>query len=301
MDRRSLRAFLASVVAAAVLAFAGAARAQEIELTGPLKGAPAVRHMRLYRQGRFELAPSVSFTLLDQYRRTILFGARLNYNITDWLAIGVWGSYGAISTTTDLTDRIDGGPNSPNPGQGAPRDKLTATNVNHSGGTPGMPAFGYKPFADQTARLNWVLVPQLTFTPFRGKLAIFNKIFVDTDLFITAGPSFMGIEERANCGESSSEPACDLEASFARKSTTKIFGTASIGLTFYPSEFWSLGVEYRALPFWWNLAGFDSRGSGPGNNFPDFKVNSEDETFHFNQLVTITIGFSFPTRPRISD
>ena len=52
-----------------------------------------MRKLRLYREKRIEVAPAASFTLLDEYQRTILFGARLNYNITDWLAIGAWGGY----------------------------------------------------------------------------------------------------------------------------------------------------------------------------------------------------------------
>jgi hypothetical protein len=48
---------LASTAVAGALSTAGVARAQELELTGPLKGAPAARHLRLYREGRFELAP----------------------------------------------------------------------------------------------------------------------------------------------------------------------------------------------------------------------------------------------------
>jgi len=79
MKRRFVGAILASVAAAGVLTSAGAANAQEIQLTGPLKGAPAVRAMRMYREGRFEIAPAASFTLLDEYRRTILAGARLTY------------------------------------------------------------------------------------------------------------------------------------------------------------------------------------------------------------------------------
>ena len=54
------------------------AEAQEILLTGPLAGAPAVRKLRLYREKRIEVAPAASFTLLDEYQREILFGARLN-------------------------------------------------------------------------------------------------------------------------------------------------------------------------------------------------------------------------------
>src|SRR5579884_3135109 len=85
---------IAATCAALATSWPRDAAAQEIQLTGPLKGAPAVRDLRLYREGRFEIAPTVSFTLLDEYRRTILVGARLNYNIKDWIAIGVWGAYG---------------------------------------------------------------------------------------------------------------------------------------------------------------------------------------------------------------
>ncbi len=58
MKRRFVRTVLAALAVAAGLSAAGAADAQELQLTGPLKGAPAVRHLRLYRQGRFEIAPS---------------------------------------------------------------------------------------------------------------------------------------------------------------------------------------------------------------------------------------------------
>jgi outer membrane beta-barrel protein len=287
MKRRFVRTILASLAAAVAMSAAGAADAQELQLTGPLKGAPAVRHMRLYRQGRFEIAPAVSFTLLDEYRRTILVGARLNYNITDWLAIGIWGAAGVVSTTTDLADKIDAT---------SPRDQLTAVNVAHSASPYGQ---GQTPasFNDQTAKISYVASPQLTFIPFRGKLAIFNKIFVDTDLYLAGGVAFVGIQERADCAVGT----CNLPSSFTLASSMKVAPTFGVGLTFYPSDFVSFGVEYRALPFSWNRSGFDSRGSGPNGNFPDNQINGDDETFKFNQLVTIDVGFSFPTKPKISE
>lgn len=289
MKRRFAGALLAAI-AFSLLTLSGTAHAQEIQLTGPLKGAPAVRRLRLYREGRFNIAPAAAFSLLDEYRRTIIFGARLEYNVTDWLAFGVWGGYGALSLTTDLTERIDALP--------APRDALTATNVNHSNNR--LP-FGARPFADQTAKLQWVGAAQVTFIPFRGKLAIFNKIFVDSDFYISLGGAAVGIQERTNCGGGGSEFECSDPRSFALASQTKFTGTGAVGFTFYPGGFWSLGVEYRALPFSWNRAGFDTRGSGPGGNFPDTKVDGQDETFKFNQFVTVAIGFYIPTKPANSD
>lgn len=290
---RLRRVALGAVAAVALLASAGESKAQEVQLTGPLKGAPAVRNMRLYREGRFEIAPAVSFTLLDEYRRTIIAGARINYNIKDWLAIGVWGGAGVASLTTDLSNEID---------SKAPRNPLTAVNVNHLGDLAHNPPIAerYAPFADQTAQIQYILVPQVTFIPFRGKLAIFNKIFVDTDFYAAGGLGIVGLNERSFCGDSG-QPSCTSQESFALQSQTKFAPTFGVGFTFYIGNFVSFGVEYRALPFAWNRSGFDSRGGGPNNNFPDGKVNGDDETFQFNQLVTLSLGFSFPTQPKISE
>jgi outer membrane beta-barrel protein len=299
MKRRFVSAVLAAVAAVGVLAAAPRrAEAQEIQVTGPLKGAPAVRHLRLYREGRFELDPVISFTLLDEYRRTILVGPRLNYNIKDWIAIGGFFYYGAINTTTDLGDQID---------QKAPRDPLTATNVNHSTFPSGC-SVGASPtsqcpnasFNDQTAKMQWVGALQATFIPFRGKLAIFNKIFLDTDFYVAAGGAIVGIQERGNCG-GSGQDSCAKPSSFALQSTNKIAPTFGVGFDFFGGNWWSLNVEYRALPFSWNRSGFDSRGSGTNGNFPDGQVNGQDETFKFNMMISIGVGFFLPAKPTISE
>jgi hypothetical protein len=87
MKEATMRRFL-TVLCVLLGVFASTrATAQEIQLTGPLAGAPAVRQLRLRRQGRVEIAPSINFTLLDEYQRTIMPGGRLTYNLTDWLAI----------------------------------------------------------------------------------------------------------------------------------------------------------------------------------------------------------------------
>src|SRR5262249_11923988 len=90
----------------ALLTAAHGASAQEILLTGPLAGAPSVRKQKLYREHRFEIAPAMSFTLLDEYQRQIFLGARVNYNLTDWLAVSAWGAAGAIKINTALSENI---------------------------------------------------------------------------------------------------------------------------------------------------------------------------------------------------
>lgn len=284
-SRKAARKTLALVGAAAAclatLGVATPAAAQEIQLTGPLAGAPAVRHERLYREGRFEIAPTVSFTLLDEYKRAILFGGRLQYNITDWLGFGVWGAYGAVQTTTNLTDQI---------GATAKAEPQTAVNI------PANP----QNFANQAAEIQWVAVPQLQLTPFRGKLAIFQKIFVNADAFLHLGLGFVGVKERGDCG-STGQPACNTAASFALASRTALSPTFGLGFNFYIGDFLSVGFEYRALPFSWNQGGFDTRGGNPNGNFPDNKITSADQTFKFNQMLTLSVGFSLPTSPRLSE
>jgi outer membrane beta-barrel protein len=276
---------LATAIGLGAVTYSAPAEAQEIQLTGPLAGAPAVKKLRRYREGRFQLAPEASFTLLDEYRRAIMPGVHANYNITDWLAIAGYFDYGVVNSTTDLTDQIDAT---------APRNARTATNVNHdASGNP-------KPFTDQVAKMQWVGAAEAQFIPFRGKLAIFQKLFVDTDLYLHGGVAFVGLQERGDCGGSAPKQCAD-PSTFALQSRTALAPTFGIGLSFYTNSLVSLGVEYRAVPFSWNRAGFDQRGGGPNAKFPDNQINADDRTFKFNQMMTILIGFSFPTAPKTSE
>lgn len=298
------RCLLALGAAAVALGAPKPAEAQEIQVTGPLAGAPAVRRLRQHRKGRVEFAPNASFTLLDEYQRTILFGARLNYNLTDWLALGVWGAHGTIKTTTSLSDQIqdvnerrfsnDTNVN-PTPGVGANGTdrRLTAPNVGQD-------------FKKQLGAINWVIAPQVTFVPFRGKLSLFEKIFVDTDFYFFVGPAFVGLRERDECGIGTGIDCAQLDAagSPATKPTASrvtVAPTGGVGLSLYTGPFTAVGIEYRALPFAWNTGGFDTRGGPPGEDFPDGKVDDKDRQFKFNQMITLSVSFYLPGKPRLSE
>jgi hypothetical protein len=277
---------LVSVLAAALalFAFTERAQAQQILLTGPLAGAPAVRKLRLHRQGRFEIAPAVSFTLLDEYQRTILLGARLNYNFTDWLAFGAWGALGSvIRIPTYLTDQVQG-VNADRRAPGQPTDtldrRLTAVNLGPD-------------FKKQLAGIDWVVAPQLTAVPFRGKLALFQSIYLDTDLYFFGGPAFIGVTERKNCN-----PCTD---NFDMGSRVAIAPTFGLGFSFYINKWSALGFEYRGLPFSWNAGGFDTAGGGKDNKFPDNKITNDDRQFTFNQLLTVSYNIYLPFQYRVSE
>lgn len=278
------------------------ATAQEIQLTGPLAGAPAVRQLRLRRQGRVEIAPSVSFTILDEYQRTILPGGRLTYNLADWLAIGVWGAFGAVKVPTGLTDRIQTitqARRAPVDQGGEPNeypDNISINNLRTMGSIGG-------DFKKQLGGIDFIVSPQVTLIPFRGKLAIFQKIFVDTDAFIFGGPAIIGLTERAsceaNCGENSQ--ARMGNGDFGKQARTAIAPTVGLGFNFYLAGFMALGLEYRLTPFAWNTGGFDTRGANPDGRFPDNKVNDQDREFKYNQMLTVNLGFYIPAKPKHSE
>ncbi len=278
MKRRNFRSAghlaVAGLLALGVLGAEHEAKAEEIQLTGPLAGAPPVRKLRLQRQGRFEIAPSFSFTLLDEYRRTMVVGGSLTYNAFDWLGFGVWGGAGAITPLTALSDNVN---------ESAPRNTRTAVNVG-------------KDFGAQVSKLSWMVVPQIQVAPFRGKLAIFSKLFVDTDLYLHLGLGFHGIDERADC----TGGGCvgDVKKMDSRVAISPNFG---LGFKFYTNNLVNFGLEYRAFPFSWNRAGLDQRGGGNDGKFPDQNVNADDQTFKFNQMMTLSVGFALPAKPRLSD
>jgi hypothetical protein len=274
-----------AALAFGLTAFEETAQAQEIQITGPLAGAPAVRKLRLHREGRFEIAPNVSFSLLDEYRRTILPGLKLQYHFTDWFGLGVWGGYG-FQYNTGLSEElqqkaVDDRACARNPAQTS--CQLTAVNLTHRQGA--------NLADDQLGRMQWVVAPQVTFVPFRGKIALFSALFADVDIFL--GAAIVGLQERAACGDKG-QPSCADPKSFSLASRVVPAPTFGLGLNFYPTKFFGFGAEWRGLPFSWNTSGFDVSGGGPNKDFPDNKVNGEDHQFHFNSMMTINLTFRLP-------
>jgi hypothetical protein len=296
--RFTKRLLTALTAGLALLGITEHSQAQELYLTGPLAGAPAVRKLRLYRQTRLEIAPAVSFTLLDEYQRTILLGARLQFNFTDWLAIGGWGALGSvIRLPTALTENIQ----SVNADR---RSKVTQFDCNGAGAgsadcqgpllTQRLTGVNMGPdLKKQLGAIDWVAAPQITVTPLRGKLALFQSIYLDTDFYISAGPAFVGLTERKNC-----DPCVNQ---FGTTTRMAIAPTFALGLSFYVNKWAAVGFEYRGLPFAWNIGGFDTAGGGKDNKFPDNKITDADQRFRFNQMMTLSFNVYLPTQYKVSE
>lgn len=296
------------------------ARAQEILLTGPLAGAGAVHELRLYRKGRVEFAPTATFTLLDEYLRQILVGARLNYNITDFLAIGAWGGFSPepLKLEAGLVGRIQE-VNEARRTQNADRrnmglqpnlqNRLTSLNLGRD-------------FQEQLGSIDWIVAPQVTFVPFRGKIALFQSIYIDTDFYFFAGPAIAGLSERADCSGPTSVAVggCSSEQvnsgvtdangdpipvpnalSFDMASRVAIAPTFGLGFTFYVNRWNALGFEWRAVPFARNTGGFDNHGTGPDGEFPDQQVNADDRDLKLNQMLSVSWNFYVPFDYQVSE
>jgi outer membrane beta-barrel protein len=283
---------LTTIVAAlALLGITPTAEAQEVEVEGPLAGAPAVVGLRIYRALRFQVQLQAAMTLQDEFSRTILPGGQLNFHLTDWLGIGVWGGYG-IGLDTALTDQI------------VSKGQTNSVNV--------LSLPNRKNFSQQLGRIKFVVAPQLTFIPLRGKLGLFEKLFVDTDFYLFGGVGVIGLEERKDvssgqydtCTSGDSLPGAitcfqGTANSTSRSSRIAIAPTFGAGLSLYLADFVAMTIEWRGLPFAWNTSGTDESGFA-GGDFPDKAIDSKDYLPHFNHMMTLGFAFYFPTKPKVS-
>jgi outer membrane beta-barrel protein len=267
--------------------------AQEIVVTGPLAGAPAAHRLRLYREGRFEIQPNATFSLLDEFKREIFFGATLNYNISDSIALGIFGAFGAVKMDAALTEHIQTEINA----RQCPSATADPANQNYLDCRLSKVNLGPK-FSNQLGTVDWMAIPQFTFTPFRGKIAFFQSLFVDSDLHFFVGPAFVGLSERKDCGSVS---ACSGSNGFNTASRMTITGAFGLGLSFFTHKWGALVVDWKAVPFSRNVGGFDTAGSGPNKGFPDNRISSDDRQFRFNQFVTVGYSIFLPFEYRVSE
>ena len=305
-------------LALALVTFSGAintASAQEILMEGPLAGAPAVRKEVQYRRHRFSLGPQFGYTILNDYMHNFMFGAKAEFNVTDWLGIGVVGFF-AVNAPTKLTKHISDSKNL----AGEPTVPSDSNWPSYTGSAH---------FEDQVSLYKGMILGQMTFVPFRGKLALFEKLFVAIDGYIFIGGGAVMFKQRADCEGSS---CGDIEkfklghGSVERILKTKGTFSTGIGFTTYFNDFIGLNLEYRLTPFKWNAGGTDESGAagsqwvfhednpdshdqltwnttsnGASGDYPDGKINSDDEKWESNQSVIIGVVFNLPVKPQITN
>lgn len=267
------------------------ASAQDIEVKGPLAGAPAVIGLRIYRELRLQVQLQAAVTLTDEFSQAMFFGGQLMFHPTDWLGFGIWGGFAPFSLDTSLTDQVT------ELGQQNDSNVLSLPDRTN--------------FPNQIGQLKWIAAPQVTFIPLRGKLGIFESLFIDSDFYLFAGAAFVGLEERgatsvitlASCGAGGVTELTSLGAkkeqcssTQTRESRVAIAPTFGVGLSLYMSDFAALTLEWRAFPFKWNTSGTDEVKNPLGAE----QIDSEDRLSHFNHLFALGVAFFLPTEPSLS-
>jgi len=311
----------ALALAFALVTLCGAAKsvsAQEILLEGPLAGAPAVKKKIQYRKLRFSFGPQFGYTLLNDYMHNFMLGAKAEFNVTDWLGIGVVGFY-TLNAPTHLTNHISDS-----------RNKMMSTSIPSESNWPSYT--GANHFEEQVARLKSVLVGQVSLVPFRGKMAAFEKLFVAVDGYVFVGGGVVVFEERQSCNsaERGGNGCGDLgefqsgRGSVTRETVIRPTVSFGIGFTAYFNSWIGLNLEYRLAPFKWNAAGTDEAGQhgnqwvveddsatdlavweeyspeGEGD-YPDGKIDESDRTWNTNQSIIVGVVFNFPRTPRVTE
>ncbi|MGB8330028.1 MAG: hypothetical protein WCE62_07855 [Polyangiales bacterium] len=262
---------------------ASRASAQDVQVSGPLAGAAAVRQLRLWREMRLHVEPFFAFTIGDDYTRSLIVGGEARFHFLDWFGIGVWGGYSVAQLDTNLSQEIQA--------------KGVTTNANR------LDLPSRENFAEQTGQLNWWSGVELHFAPFRGKLAMFQKVFVDADLDFFAGAAFVGVEERADAiglpfpgdvtaceivGDSTLDEGC-LTSQTTRSKRVAIAPSFGVAFTAYFREFMGIALRWRGIPFKYNPGGTDTNDDG--------QINSDDRQRQFNNM--FSVGFIFVLPPKI--
>ena len=258
------------------------ASAQAVQVSGPLAGAPSVMNQRLWRDMRLHVEPFFAFTIADEYSRSLIVGGELRFHFLDWLGIGGWGGYSVAKLDTNLTREV--------------RDKGVTTNANR------LDLPSREGFPSQVGRVNWWSGVEVHFVPFRGKLAMFQKVFVDADIDLFVGAAFVGIEERTNVagvpalggGVSDcvieggiASPEC-LSSQNARSKRTAVAPSFGAAFNAFFKEFIGISFRWRGIPFKYNTSGTDNNRDGT--------INADDRLRQFNNMFTVGVIFALPPK-----
>ena len=267
------------------------ASAQDVHVSGPLAGAPAVKKLRLWRDMRLQVEPFFAFTIGDEYSRSMIVGGELRFHFLDWFGIGGWGGYSVAQVDTNLSKEIQAK---------GETDNTTRLNLPTK-----------ENFAKQAGRINWWSGVELHFVPFRGKLAMFQKVFFDADLDFFVGAAFVGVEERANAAGQPSlrdvtyceiegnpnDTGC-LESQLARSKRTVVAPSFGVAFSAFFHDFLGIALRWRGIPFKYNTGGTDSSPIGSAGSG---RIDSNDRIRQFNNMFSVGLIFVLPPKIKTTD
>jgi outer membrane beta-barrel protein len=251
--------------------------------TSPLDGQPTVRHKEELRDSRFEITPTFEASISAPFKNSLSGGLKLEYHLTDVFSIDGLFFFGTSVNTGLLDQVVDSLPATEQP-YTMDLQPSQSTAQNHANKIPIHGGVG------------------LTFTPFFGKLAIFQKAFLAYDIYLSGGFGFAktendfdGDDKLTTCEEQCDtpnpvfkDPRNDGPHNAGWNPGVQFGG----GLHLFFNQWAALDIYVRDYMFGDNPSGLDFN--------HDQKVDDNDRRFLSHLFVGVGIAIYLPTSAKIS-
>ena len=273
---------------------------------GVLEGKPIVVERIELRKLRFSITPMAGMSLSQPYVHKGFAGAKLRFDITDWIGVRVGGSYGVVNVDAKLLKAINGGglpEGVPIDGEAAP--VRPASELDN-------PAPLLHDFRAGLTRLQWQGSADVAFTPFAGKLGLFQAIFTEYDIYIFGGvgltswekhyPQAASTAERYGINTNPDNPAYCQQSNGAQNGECllhpvkaeegiKVGGSFGGGLHLFITDWVGINLEVHDIVVGHNIAGLNAT----INDVPPIVTNDDRVAVH---NVTFNLGATFYFPPK---
>jgi outer membrane beta-barrel protein len=265
---------LVSLTTVALLASSAAAD----RMRNPLEGSPAIHNKVEMRKLRFEISPQFLTSINQDYKHAFGPGANLVFHITDWLGVGIQGSY-MFNSNTALEDKV--------------RAQLPVGDprTQYNGGPQPLRQM----HDEKVLGINALVAAYAQLTPFAGKFALFSAAFFRYDLYAQGG---LGVVHYANTCCTRVDPVVPGQIpdpntqNGAQFAGWKVGGMIAVGAHIFFNEFIGAQLELRDYIVGANPGGSDTNG--------DRLLNSNDESVQNNIFFGIGITIMLPPKAKVT-
>jgi outer membrane beta-barrel protein len=278
------------------------------ERKSPLADAPAIRKRLELRDKRFEIGVGLAATIGQDFYNALLLNVRLGFHITDWLGVSV--SAGVVNMTPNwrsaFNDKLNGalGGSCRVPANAPTGDaNKDATNgCTGAGGKPTVATEKTPTPANAAAaenRIGMVILPQIDVVPFTGKFSLFGKLFMNYDVYVSAGPGIVNLVKKGTVDNSYCDAVVDGKSTcphdYGKPYTgMKLAYNVGVGMHAFANNFFAINIEVHDLIFQNNASG---RNVVTPLGSP---VTDSDLQWTNNWLVGLNFMFFLPAHVKVS-